>query len=489
MDPLIEKLEGLEALARQLEPDRRWRREVVHEALDYGDQFLDQLNEMNAYVSGDENDAFPSLEIAEEPQAMEVALRFLARHVDRTGINPASGSHLGYIPGGGVYTAAIGDYLSDVSNRYAGVSFAGPGAVQLEKALLAWIASLIGFPANSGGDLTSGGSMANLSGIIVAREAHQIRSGDIPGAVAYLSAHVHHSVDKALRVAGLGECTTRYLPLDSEYRLVPEALSEAIQRDREAGLRPWLLVASAGTTDVGAVDPLGQLADICEAQSLWFHVDAAYGGFFALCDETQKTLSGLARADSVVMDPHKGLFLPYGSGALLVRDLGAMQRAFHYSANYMQDATRDASTLSPADLSPELSRPFRGLRLWLPLMLHGLAPFRAALEEKLCLARYFYREIQTIPGYEVGPEPQLSVVTYRYVPASGDADAFNKELVSRIQSDGRVFISSTTIDGRFMLRLAILNFRTHREQVDRALAILRETACALESESSEVATR
>ncbi|MGH8168406.1 MAG: pyridoxal phosphate-dependent decarboxylase family protein, partial [Woeseiaceae bacterium] len=176
------------------------------------------------------------------------------------------------------------------------------------------------------------------------------------------------------------------------------------------------------------------------------------------------------------IDPHKGLFLPFGSGALLVRDRNRLAQANRYHANYMQDAVRPDVELSPADLSPELSRPFRGLRLWLPLKLFGLAPFRAALEEKLLLARHFHARLCELPNWEVGPEPDLSVVTYRYVPERGDADEFNRRLATAVQNDGRIFISSTQLDGRFTLRLAVLHFRAHLEQVELALELLETYA-------------
>jgi glutamate/tyrosine decarboxylase-like PLP-dependent enzyme len=183
----------------------------------------------------------------------------------------------------------------------------------------------------------------------------------------------------------------------------------------------------------------------------------------------------------MVMDPHKTLFLPYGSGAILVRDRGKLLESHHYTANYMQDALSATDELSPADLSPELTKHFRGLRLWMPLLLHGLAPFRAALEEKLLLARYFHERLSERPGFEVGPYPDLSVVIFRYRPASGDADAFNKKLVEAIHRDGRVFLSSTILDGRFTLRLAVVSFRVHLETIDLALEILDHEVRRLES--------
>jgi glutamate/tyrosine decarboxylase-like PLP-dependent enzyme len=263
----------------------------------------------------------------------------------------------------------------------------------------------------------------------------------------------------------------------------PANLNARIQEDKRAGLNPWMIVAAAGTTDTGAVDPLMAIADIAQQHKLWFHVDGAYGGAFALCEPGKKILQGIERSDSLVLDPHKGLFLPYGSGAVLIRDEHYLRKAHYYTAAYMQDedTLTDPGGVSPADLSPELSRPFRGLRMWLPLKLAGVAAFRAALEEKMLLARYFYEKMQKLDGFVLGPHPDLSIVTFRYVPARGDADEFNRKLIGAVQRDGRIFMSSTMLDGKFTLRLAVLNVRTHRDTIDLAVEVLREKARALTS--------
>jgi aromatic-L-amino-acid decarboxylase len=273
----------------------------------------------------------------------------------------------------------------------------------------------------------------------------------------------------------------RYVPVDDRYRMSTVELEGTIDADTRAGLIPLMIIAAAGTTDTGAVDPLERIAQIARRHDTWFHVDGAYGAFFALCDECGKILAGMEMSDSIVMDPHKGLFLPYGTGAVLVKQASSLLDSFHYQANYLQDAVREDSAPSPADLSPELTKHFRGMRLWLPLKLHGLAPFRAALREKILLARYFHERIGALPGFEVGPPPDLSVVTYRYVPRRGDPDAFNERLAAEVRRDGRVFLSSTMLGGRFTLRLAVLSFRTHLDTIDLTLRILEEKARMIES--------
>lgn len=471
---MIEKIKQFEKIALQLEPGSDERLILTRKIIDYTENFLENIDTLPSYnFTEDKGLGIYDSPIEEESQNIEEVLRSLKENVDSPGLNPASKGHLGYIPGGGLFHSAMGDYLAAITNRYAGVFFASPGAVRMENMLLDWMAYEIGYPLGSGGNLTSGGSIANLIGIVTARDAYELKAKEFEKTVIYLSEHGHHSIDKAIRIAGLKECIKRYIPLDNGYRMKVDELEKAICSDQKAGLNPWLVVASAGTTDVGAVDPLMEIGTITDKYNLWLHIDAAYGGFFVLCDSGKAVLQGLNKSDSIVMDPHKGLFIPYGSGAVLVKNKEQMLESHHYQANYMQDALESTDELAPGDLSPELSKHFRGLRLWLPLKLVGLSPFRAALEEKIQLARYFYEKIKEIEGIEIGPYPELSVVTFRYVPKVGDPDEFNKKLVNEIQRDGEVFLSSTLLNGNFIIRLAVLSFRTHLDTIDRAIDILK----------------
>jgi aromatic-L-amino-acid decarboxylase len=479
-----ERFAALERTARSLEPSPEDRRILRDAVVDYTEKFIDEIYTLPAYnVTEDKGKEIYASPIEEEPMAVAEALRIYAHNVDRPGLNPASHGHLAYIPGGGIYVSAIADYLADITNRYAGVFYGGPGAVRMENMLIGWMAGIVGYPAACGGNLTSGGSIANLIGIVAARDAKGITAREVEKSVIYLTDQAHHSVDKAIRIAGLAECPIRRIPITKEYRMDCEALERTLAADKRAGLHPFLIIASAGTTDTGAVDPLEAIGTLAAAHDCWFHCDGAYGAFFILCDEVKGLLAGMQKADSLVMDPHKGLFLPYGTGAVLVRDRQLLHNSFWYQASYLLDAQSGADELSPADLSPELTKHFRGLRLWLPLKIHGLRPFRACLEEKILLARYFWEEIQKVDRFEVGAYPDLSVVTYRYVPKQGDADEFNKRLIEEIQNDGRVFLSSTRLDGKFVLRLAVLAFRTHLQTIDLTLQLLAGYAKKLEQQS------
>jgi glutamate/tyrosine decarboxylase-like PLP-dependent enzyme len=481
---LLDKIQQLEKIARKLEPSREEFQQLMERVGDYASSFLDQIYDLPAYVTTeDKGKKLYDSPISENPIDMEEAIELIEKNVDRPGLNPASGGHLGYIPGGGIVHSALGDFLAAITNRYSGVFYAGPGAVRMENMLLQWMAEIIGYPADTAGNLTSGGSVANLIGVVTARDAHDLKAKDYEKSVVYLSEQVHHCVDKSLRIAGLGECVKRYIALDEKSRMRAEELDTAIHEDKEAGLNPWLVIASAGTTDTGAVDPLADIGEIAKQNGLWYHVDGAYGAFFVLCEETRNLVEGMACSDSIVIDPHKGLFLPYGSGAVLVKDVEKMLDAHYYMPNYLQDTLQTRDELSPADLSPELTKHFRGLRLWLPLKLLGVAPFRAALEEKIWLTRYFYDQLQKMDGMELGPYPDLTVVTYRYMPKRGDSNEFNRRLIQEVQKDGRVFLSSTMLDGKFTLRLAVLAFRTHLNTIDQTIGILRKKIRYLEDSS------
>ena len=478
-----ERLRRLEQESRPLDLDAGERLLLRDKILAYADGYMEGLGRRPVYDASDgERGALYDSPISEGPMDPDAVLELLDRGVNKGGVTIGSAGHMAYIPGSNLHASALADYLGAVFNKYSGLSFASPGMVRMERMLLRWVADLVGYPATAAGDLTSGGSIANLVGIVTAREASGLKARDFGRAVVYLGAQTHHAVDKALRIAGLKESVKRFVPLDDRYRMRPEALEEAIEADTKMGLCPWMIAANAGTTDTGAVDPLADIADIAHRHDLWLHVDGAYGAAFALTEHGGRILRGMERSDSMVMDPHKGLFLPFGSGITLVRDGRHLLHAHHYDASYLQDQDVLASgeEVSPADLSPELTRPSRALRLWLPLKLAGVAPFRAALEEKLLLARYFHEKMLREDRFEVGPRPDLSIVTFRYLPRRGDPDTFNRRLVDAVQRDGRVFISSTTIDGRFTLRLAILSLRTHLETVDMAIDILREKATQLE---------
>lgn len=484
MESLIKAIQELEFQSTVLNPDQKIRERWFSEVGLHSERFLNSFETQKAYQSED-----PSLSLSiqdtsfDAPKALEDILLKLKIHVEDMGINTTSSRYFGFIPTGGLYLSALGDYIAAVSNRYSGNFYCAPGAVRIENKLLQWMSELIGFPKTASGNLTSGGSMANLIAIIAAREMFELKGSDYSKTVIYLTQHTHLSVEKSLKTIGMQEAVKRVISVDQNFCLNADVLKQTIDEDRILGLKPWLIIASAGTTDTGAVDPLEAIAKLCEKEKLWLHVDAAYGGFFALTETGKTILKGIEGADSITLDPHKSLFLPYGLGAVLVRDYTNLKNVFAQTATYMEICDQVLDELSPCDLSPELSRHFRALRLWIPLNLFGLAPFRAALTEKLMLAQFFYQKIKNIAKIEVLNFPHLTIVPFRFIPNRGDVNDFNEKLIQQINNDGRIYLSSTRLNGNFYLRMAILSFRSHLKDVELALEVIKEMAIsALEKE-------
>jgi len=390
--------------------------------------------------------------------------------------NTAGPGYLAFIPGGGVYAAALGDFIACAVNRYVGVRQAAPALVQIEETALRWLADLMGYPEAARGILTSGGSLSNLSAIVRARVA-RLPEGDLQRGILYVSAETHRCVAKAARLAGFPVRNVRVVDVDARFRMRPDALETEIRADHARGLHPFLVVPSVGTTNTGAIDPLPEILDVARRHGLWTHADAAYGGFFRLAEGGEALMPRLPECDSITLDPHKGLFLPYGTGCLLVRDGKALLRAHADHADYLQDVVGEEPGFN--DLSPELSRDFRGLRLWLPIRLHGLRPFRDALTEKLALTRRAFEELRTDGRFEILDEPQLSILAFRLKGDGEATDARNAELLRRVNARGRVFLSSTRMAGRYVLRICVLSFRTHEDRLRDAIAALREEATAL----------
>lgn len=478
----MNKLQSLEAESRKLEHSPTERKAITEHVIEYVDSFFKKIPDSPSVLKASEfADQYANQPFLQSNSAsIEAIIKELEATVDSSGLNLTSGKYLGYIPGGSLYGSALGDLLAAVTNRYAGLYFASPEAVKMENSLVRWMAGVIGYPDTSAGTLNSGGSISNLIALVTSRDAKGMLEPPVENSVIYCTDQAHHSINKAIHIAGLSQATIRYIKVDSSYRMMATELARVILEDKQNGLRPSLIIATAGTTNCGAVDPLTEIARIAKDNDIWFHVDGAYGGLFALCPEGKKVLKGIELSDSVTLDPHKTLFLPYGTGTILVKDRKKLFASFNASADYLLDFPDMNEEWSPADMSPELTRHFRGLRLWLPLKLHGIDPFTAALSEKIHLARYFYEQINALPNFECNLAPELSIVTYRYMPKSGNPDEFNNQLMKAVIQSGNSFISSTRLNGNLALRAAILCFRTHQEHIDLLLNTLKEKANELD---------
>jgi aromatic-L-amino-acid decarboxylase len=384
------------------------------------------------------------------------------------GRNAAHPSYLAYVPGGGLPEAALADWIAATLNRFTGLRAAAPGLVALENITIGWLCQSIGYPRHATGALLSGGSLANWSAVIAARERYW------PGSVerfsagrAYLSDQTHDSIAKAVRLAGFPETSLRTIRSRPDSRFDLDALEQAIRADRAAGHQPFLVVGTAGNVNTGAIDPLPALAELAERHQLWFHVDAAYGGSFGLTARGRARLAGIERADSVTLDPHKGLFLPFGTGAILVRDPDSLRRAQAIDADYLPGVAHDG-LLDPCQLTPELSRPFRALRLWLPVQMHGVDAWRRALDEKLDLAHESFQRLTALDGIDCVTPPELSLFAFR----DRRGDDFNAAWLEHLNRQGRLHLSSTRWRSALHLRWIVLNFRTHHRHVEQALAEL-----------------
>ncbi len=393
--------------------------------------------------------------------------------------NAASPGYLAYIPGGGIYPAALADFIANTANRYTGIWQAAPALVQLEANVLEWLRDWMQFPASTRGLFTTGGSMAMFNAIACARE--KLLGDDIRAGTLYVPSQAHHCIVKAAKLAGIAHDRVRMIDVDADFRMRVDALQRAIAADRAAGLTPFMVFSTAGTTNTGAVDPLDAIADLAAREHLWHHVDGAYGACFHMVPELRPLLAGLPRADSLTLDPHKGLFMPYGTGALLVRD-GEALRALHSStAGYLPDNQNEF--YDPAQYGPDLSRGFPGLRIWLTLKIFGAERYRAALAEKRELAVWAAEHIAQIPGIVMDAPPQLSLFAFHLEsPALNSLEAQNaatSALMERVTRRGQVMVTGAMVGDRFLGRICVLSFRTRRAEIEICVQQVREVAAEL----------
>ena len=376
-----------------------------------------------------------------------------------------------YVPGPSNFVGAMADALVSGYNVFAGTWISGSGAAAIELATIGWLRDLCGFPASAGGLFVSGGTVANLTALAVAR--HAKLEDRLDRATVYLSDQSHSSLDKALRLLGLGMESVRKLASDSQFRLPMDALQRSIREDRAAGKRPFCIIASAGTTNTGAIDPLPELAALARRENLWLHIDGAYGAAAALCDRGRCLLSGLDLADSLSLDPHKWLFQPFEIGCVLVRDPRLLRDTFQILPEYLKDTHQQSAEINFTDCGLQLTRSFRALKLWLSLKYFGLAAFRAAIEHGFALAEFTEACLRKMPGWEIVTPAQMGIVCFRY---AGADDATHLALVQELIRDGFALITSTILRGRTVLRMCPINPRSTEADVEQALSKLDQFA-------------
>jgi aromatic-L-amino-acid decarboxylase len=372
---------------------------------------------------------------------------------------PNSPRFFGYVFGSGLPVGALGDFAASVLNQNVTAWRSAPAAATIEKTVVRWLAEAIGCNGFQG-NLTNGGSSANLMALCMAREAKSPANelGN-QGGIIYCSEEAHMSIPKAARLLGLGQAAVRRIPVDAAFRMKTDALEDAVAQDIRDGKKPIAVVATAGTVSTGSIDPLNEIAEICKRNSLWLHVDGAYGALAALA--MPEKFSGLNKADSISLDPHKWLYQPAGCGCLLYRDASAARRAFAHSEDYVRTLASDPiASFAFFEESMELSRPFRALKVWLSLRFFGLRAFQESIREDLRLAQVLVREIERQQKLELLAPVELSAVCFRYIHLGSSVDDLNRAILTRVIQRGKVYISNATVNGKFALRACLVNHRT-----------------------------
>lgn len=382
-----------------------------------------------------------------------------------------------FVPSPSNFMGAMADALTAGFNPFAGTWLESSGPTMVELTLSDWLRRVCGLPDSAGGIFVSGGSMANLTALALARHARL--GGPDEQAVIYCSDQTHSSINRGLAVLGFRPEQVRLLPSDDGFRLDLAALREAVAADKAAGRRPFCVAANAGTTNTGAVDPLPELGSFCRCEDLWLHVDGAYGAAAALTPRGKAVLAGLGEADSITLDPHKWLFQPYECGCLLVRDEPLLAEAFRVLPEYLADIEGKTGEINYCDRGIQLTRGFRALKLWLSLKAFGADAFAAAIEHGFTMAEVAERTVRALPGWEVVTPAQMGIVTFRCRPAGLDAaaaDRLQRALVAALQADGSAFISSTVLRGRTVLRMCVINPRTTEADVEATIRRLDSLA-------------
>ena len=364
-----------------------------------------------------------------------------------------------FVPGPNNFVSAMADALAAGFNIFNGTWLGGSAAAAVEFGVVRWLCRICGFPTAAGGLFVSGGSMANLTALVAAR--HSLLQDRVVGATVYFSDQTHSSVERALRVIGFAPEQIRKLESDNNFRLSIQSLRAAIADDRRRGLRPFCVIANAGTTNTGAVDPLSELVDLAAEEKLWFHIDGAFGAAAVLSERGREMLRGLERADSISLDPHKWLFQSFECGCVIVRDAALLKSAFQIKPDYLRDVHRGLEEFNPCDYGVQLTRSFRALKVWLSLQTFGLAAFRRAITHGFELAELAERELRARPGWEILSPAQMATVCFRF----GNSDELQTQLVDEMMRDGYALLTSTELRGRPCLRLCTINPRTTEQDI------------------------
>ena len=462
--------------------------ELGEEIIGLWTEYLARLRELPVThpTAADEVRAAVTRDVPDEPLPLGELVAYLRTLVFENSTLTGHPGFMAYITGAGTVPGAAADLIAAAINQNVGGWRLSPGATEIELHLMRWFAARLGLPGSAGGFITTGGAMASLFGLTVARDVRagwDVRKLGIaagPPLTMYASSEVHTVNARACDMLGLGADALRLIPVDEDLRIRVDLLVDAIARDRAAGKRPLVVIATAGTVGTGAIDPIAAIADVCEREGLWLHVDGAYGGIAALTDDLRQLFAGIERADSVALDPHKWLYTPHSGGAVLVRDQRQLAQAFGVNPSYVhEDKELTRRGLDFYAHTPNFSRGFHALKIWVSLLAHGWNAYQRRIAHDVALARHLFERAAAHEELEtVGPPPELSIACFRYVPRElrGTAgsepylNALNERLMAELQLGGRVFPSNAVIDGRFAIRACIVNFRTEKADMDAIVA-------------------
>ncbi len=422
--------------------------------------------------------------IPKNGMSAEAVLQEFQQKIQDAMMHPDHPRFFAFIPSPSNFVSTMADTLASGLNVFAGTWLEASGPAEVELLTIEWLRDACGLPAEGGGLFVSGGSVANITAIATARNIHL--GGKMDNAIVYCSDQTHSSIERGVSILGFQRDQFRKISSDNQLRIDLSLLSSAVEADRRAGKRPFCVVANAGTTNTGAIDPISQLADFCKEQNIWLHVDGAYGAAAVLCERGKQLLQGINKVDSLSMDPHKWLFQPFEIGCVLVRDRNWLKQTFQILPEYMKDVESGAEEINFCDYGIQLTRSFRALKLWMSLKVFGSDTFAAAIEHGFRISEFAESLISGMKDWEIVTPAQMAIVTFRYAPQGisiEDANKLNQEIARGMTENGFALVLTTQIRGKIVLRLCPINPRTTEDDVRKTLSILDQIAQSLNSTS------